>query len=1159
MKVHPAGFISRLLCLMLVVSTLSTAIPSAALGSAPPGTGGTAGPSQGAAAGQAAGLTAGGGGGAYPAADPSTITPKFWVEPKPYTPPTAPVSCVSGRSVDGYAVLVGINDYPSAPLQGCVSDITAVRDMLVNDCGWDNANIHFITDSSATPQRIIQELRWLASVADSGSQTVFSFSGHGSPHTIYAYPLNGVSDTDLATEFKLLNSTENICILDSCYSGANDAVNITSPPFISMMACGATETAADGNTFTKAWVQGLGTTKWDNVEEAFAYAHDQLQGQQTPVMWDNIAGDMLLGRKPPVIAQLPGPMAAEHTPITVCFTPYESDVVDGHALLNWSASLWDPAAIKGIAGQNSANDTLTFTPSYYFDGKTNVTMVLTNSAGRTAKANITLTWTPVNDPPFVTGLDKLSSSVERTKGVKLIVYGGDTDNANSTLGIEVDFRAAGGNWTMAAGEADYVINRWEFNFTPSPTCPTGWADFRARLKDSEYWSDWFNATHFMDILNSPPRVTDLAASAPLVHRGQPVTFSVRGADPEDKPDRLVCQAEVKSSNDSLWTDVPRVNLTAGVWDAGYTPSAASALGPCDLRARLVDSEGLAGDWLELYGQFTVENAIPVTDSIDIAGPSVVRGGNMTVQVRGSDIEDPVAALVCALQYKGPSGSWAPVDGGKVVAERWEFAFQPTSAFKTGNYSFRALLQDTSMQSSDWLYDNASLSVLDSPPAVSDLNLSRTTVCRTQNISLRVEGRDYEDRSSLLGCAVEYRDVGRTDWSAAFLSDMGYDSPSSDWRCVFTAPASAASGNYEFRARLRDHDGNWGDWSAAKQALAVQNNPPAAVIAPHAGVVNEKSATQFDGSPSSDIEGQLDFSWDFGDGAQGQGQNISHTYLQGGPRTVELTVTDSDGATASARLELRVNTLPVANAACRQSGGVDDYRVRFNGTLSTDAEGPISAYIWDFDVSKDSNGDGAADNDIDSSSPCPTFDYKKEGTYTAKLTVVDGDNATATAIVTVKVKRVDADSGWALDAGAAVTLVALAAVGVAVALRRKGKGNVPEPEAWDPQAATTAPSAPLERPAQPMPAAQYQHGSPQDSYGQYPTYQQAPAQDLYGQHPTSQQAPPQGSYGQYPTDRQYQQTGSPAGNYQRPDYHGPQDQPPPFQGWRPPGQYPPPGQ
>ncbi len=55
--------------------------------------------------------------------------------------------------------------------------------------------------------------------------------------------------------------------------------------------------------------------------------------------------------------------------------------------------------------------------------------------------------------------------------------------------------------------------------------------------------------------------------------------------------------------------------------------------------------------------------------------------------------------------------------------------------------------------------------------------------------------------------------------------------------------------------------------------------------------------QFDGSGSWDPEGKtLTYQWEFGDGATGSGETISHTYTADGTYTVELTVTDPSGNT-----------------------------------------------------------------------------------------------------------------------------------------------------------------------------------------------------------------------------------------------------------------------
>lgn len=206
---------------------------------------------------------------------------------------------------------------------------------------------------------------------------------------------------------------------------------------------------------------------------------------------------------------------------------------------------------------------------------------------------------------------------------------------------------------------------------------------------------------------------------------------------------------------------------------------------------------------------------------------------------------------------------------------------------------------------------------------------------------------------------------------------------------------SGTGTYDVTLTVTDDAGDT-DIAITTATIGIGNQTPVAdANGPYSGTLNDP--VSFDGTGSSDPDGTIvAYDWNFGDGTTGTGATPSHTYGSTGTYNVTLTVTDDEGATDSANSSVTIdafNQAPIADASGPYNGTVG-VSLGFDGTGSSDLDGTIVAYAWNF-------GDGNTGTGSN-----PSHSYAAEGAYTVTLVVTDDAGETGLDTTTANIGAVE---------------------------------------------------------------------------------------------------------------------------------------------------------
>ncbi len=200
-------------------------------------------------------------------------------------------------------------------------------------------------------------------------------------------------------------------------------------------------------------------------------------------------------------------------------------------------------------------------------------------------------------------------------------------------------------------------------------------------------------------------------------------------------------------------------------------------------------------------------------------------------------------------------------------------------------------------------------------------------------------------------------------------------------------------------------------SAFDRDECLTNTRPVADAGPNRSETSG-ATIEFDATNSYDPDGRdLNYIiWYFGDGQVSRGAVVSHTYHQPGTYVVTLTVTDVCRTRGTDHAIVTItgdstdpgdpcdgNVPPTAHVSGSPSAVLGD-AILFNGNTSSDSDGQIDKFAWDFGDGSTAVGSFAGHN------------FLQPGTFTVTLTVTDDCGATDTDVMVVTITEPDPCAG-----------------------------------------------------------------------------------------------------------------------------------------------------
>jgi PKD repeat protein len=580
--------------------------------------------------------------------------------------------------------------------------------------------------------------------------------------------------------------------------------------------------------------------------------------------------------------------------------------------------------------------------------------------------------------PAAAGINTATLIVESTPKIAKGVNASNV--ASATTGVApmtVNFNGTGS--TAVKPIASYA---WDFGNGQTATGPTAFTTYStpgtytATLTVTDTDGDKDTSSQTITV-NEPPNVPPTATIGSSGSGGQaPYAVSFDGSGSSD----------------------PDGSVVAYSWDLGNgrtanTPTASANYtqpGTYHVVLTVTDNRGATG---------TASKDIVVTGAPNVPPTAVIRTVSvagtipLTVNLSGGNSSDPDGSIV---SYDWDLGNGQTATGPSaqaVYSEAGTYTVTLTVTDDGGATSTQTLTIDVSEDSNI-------------PPSA---QFAATPTTGTAPLSVSFDGSASDD-------------VDGTVASYAWNFGNGQNGSGATPPAVtYTLP-----GTYTATLTVTDNKGAVG---VVSQTITVNRPPNQTPVGNLTATPTSGSApllVQLSSNGSSDPDGAItSYAWNFGNGHTSTSPNPSAVYDTPGAYTVSLTLTDNDGASSVKSTTVNVsaaNVAPIAVISAAPLSGSAPLTVNLNGGNSSDPDGSIVSYAWNF-----GNGQTATGALV-------TATYSTPGTYVVRLTVTDDRGKSTSATTNVVAGTANAHPNAVLTAlptsGPAPLVVSVSAAGSA---------------------------------------------------------------------------------------------------------------------------------